>query len=166
MQKGLKAFFVHFFVTVFFVVIALAYFHPVLQGKVIEQSDIIQFTGMAKEQNDFRNLPAMSLLDQQCIWGNANLSVGCLLPSRLCEKTRSIDSLFTEACRLSLFIFFRLLHTLVLHEGRLSIVCTRSISLRFLVLFDNHLGGGWAQCKSARSWLFTHGFGGYHFGFS
>lgn len=54
MQKGLKAFFVHFFVVVFFVVAALAYFYPVLQGKVIEQSDIIQYTGMAKEQNDFR----------------------------------------------------------------------------------------------------------------
>ncbi|MGB5556281.1 MAG: YfhO family protein [Flavobacteriaceae bacterium] len=54
MRSGLKAFFVHFFVAVFFVIAALAYFHPVLQGKVIEQSDIIQFTGMAKEQNDFR----------------------------------------------------------------------------------------------------------------
>jgi len=54
MQTGLKAFFVHFFVAVFFVIVALAYFNPVLQGKVIEQSDIIQYTGMAKEQNDFR----------------------------------------------------------------------------------------------------------------
>ncbi len=54
MKNSLKALFTHFFVTVFFVVAALAYFHPVLQGKVIEQSDIIQFTGMAKEQNDFR----------------------------------------------------------------------------------------------------------------
>ncbi|NNE77677.1 MAG: YfhO family protein [Pricia sp.] len=54
MQKGLKAFFVHFFVAVFFIIASLTYFYPVLQGKVIEQSDIIQFTGMAKEQNDFR----------------------------------------------------------------------------------------------------------------
>ncbi len=54
MRNGLSAFFIHFFVTVFFVIVALAYFHPVLQGKVIEQSDIVQFTGMAKEQNDFR----------------------------------------------------------------------------------------------------------------
>ena len=54
MQKGLKAFFVHFFVTVFFILAALAYFHPVLQGKVIQQSDIVQYTGMAKEQNDYR----------------------------------------------------------------------------------------------------------------
>ncbi len=54
MRNGLRAFFIHFFVTAFFVLVALAYFHPVLQGKVIQQSDIVQFTGMAKEQNDFR----------------------------------------------------------------------------------------------------------------
>ena len=54
MRNGLRAFFIHFFVTAFFILVALAYFHPVLQGKVIQQSDIVQFTGMAKEQNDFR----------------------------------------------------------------------------------------------------------------
>ncbi len=54
MKTGLKAFFTHFFVAVFFVIVALAYFSPVLQGKVIEQSDIKLFVGMAKEQNDFR----------------------------------------------------------------------------------------------------------------
>jgi len=54
MRKGLKAFFIHFFVAVFFVIASLAYFSPVLQGKVISQYDIKQFVGMAKEQNDFR----------------------------------------------------------------------------------------------------------------
>ena len=54
MRKGLKAFFIHFFVIVFFVIAALVYFSPVLQGKVIQQSDIEQYTGMAKEQMDFR----------------------------------------------------------------------------------------------------------------
>ncbi len=54
MKSGLKAFYTHFFVLVFFVIAALAYFNPVLQGKVIEQSDIRQYTGMAKEQNNFR----------------------------------------------------------------------------------------------------------------
>jgi hypothetical protein len=33
---------------------SLLYFYPVLQGKQIFQSDIAQYTGMAKEQNDFR----------------------------------------------------------------------------------------------------------------
>ncbi|MEO0528141.1 MAG: hypothetical protein AAFZ89_12995, partial [Bacteroidota bacterium] len=54
MKTNVKALFVHFFVLIFFVIAALAYFHPVLQGKVIFQSDIQQYTGMAKEQNDFR----------------------------------------------------------------------------------------------------------------
>jgi len=54
MKSGLKAFYTHFFVIVFFVIAALAYFNPVLQGKVIHQSDIRQYTGMAKEQNNFR----------------------------------------------------------------------------------------------------------------
>ncbi len=54
MKKGLRFFFTHFFVTVFFILAAVAYFHPVLQGKVIYQHDIVQYTGMAKEQNDFR----------------------------------------------------------------------------------------------------------------
>ncbi|MEA1787466.1 YfhO family protein [Arenibacter sp. GZD96] len=54
MKNGIKVLFIHFFVVVFFGLAALAYFHPVLQGKVILQSDIEQFTGMAKEQIDFR----------------------------------------------------------------------------------------------------------------
>lgn len=54
MKSALKAFYTHFFVLVLFVITALAYFGPVLQGKVIDQSDIRQYTGMAKEQNDFR----------------------------------------------------------------------------------------------------------------
>jgi hypothetical protein len=37
-----------------FVIISLIYFYPVLQGKEIFQSDIAQYIGMAKEQNDFR----------------------------------------------------------------------------------------------------------------
>ena len=34
--------------------ISLLYFSPVLQGKKILQNDIIQYSGMAKQQNDFR----------------------------------------------------------------------------------------------------------------
>lgn len=55
MKIGIKALFIHFFVLVLFIVASLAYFHPVLQGKKIFQSDIAQYTGMAKEQADFRS---------------------------------------------------------------------------------------------------------------
>ncbi|MCG2461372.1 YfhO family protein [Flavobacteriaceae bacterium F89] len=54
MKTSVKALFIHFFVFVFFVAASVAYFNPVLQGKAIFQSDIVQYTGMAKEQNDFR----------------------------------------------------------------------------------------------------------------
>jgi hypothetical protein len=66
MNKGTKALFYHFFALVFFVVASLAYFYPVLQGKTIIQSDIIQYTGMAKEQNDFRKYT-----DDEPYWTNS-----------------------------------------------------------------------------------------------
>lgn len=53
MQK-LKSFWPHGLAVIGFIIVALIYFHPVLEGKVIFQSDIAQYTGMAKEQNDFR----------------------------------------------------------------------------------------------------------------
>ena len=55
MNASVKALFTHFFTLVFFVLVAVAYFHPVLQGKAILQSDIQQYNGMAREQNEFRN---------------------------------------------------------------------------------------------------------------
>jgi hypothetical protein len=53
-MKQLQKFYPHLIALLGFVVIALIYFYPVLQGKKIYQSDIVQYTGMAKEQNDFR----------------------------------------------------------------------------------------------------------------
>ncbi len=44
----------HFLAFAGFIAIALLYFYPVLQGKELYQSDIAQFIGMAREQNDFR----------------------------------------------------------------------------------------------------------------
>lgn len=44
----------HLLVFLFFIIAALVYFSPVLQGKQIYQSDIVQYRGMAKQQNDFR----------------------------------------------------------------------------------------------------------------
>jgi hypothetical protein len=53
-MKQLQKFFPHALAILGFVLISLIYFYPVLQGKQIFQSDIAQYTGMAKEQNDFR----------------------------------------------------------------------------------------------------------------
>lgn len=56
----------HLIVIVMFIVAALAYFHPVLSGKTIYQSDIVQYTGMAKQQNDFREATG-----QETYWTNS-----------------------------------------------------------------------------------------------
>ncbi|MEX0998248.1 MAG: hypothetical protein WDZ45_14440 [Flavobacteriaceae bacterium] len=54
MKDAISKFFPHLLVLLFFCGISLAYFSPVLQGKKIFQSDIVQYTGMAKQHNDFR----------------------------------------------------------------------------------------------------------------
>ena len=41
-------------VVAIFILASIIYFHPVLKGQKIQQSDITQFKGMVKEINDFR----------------------------------------------------------------------------------------------------------------
>ncbi|WP_409417055.1 YfhO family protein [Flavobacterium sp. PS2] len=53
-MKVINKLYPHALVILGFVLVSLIYFYPVLQGKQIFQSDIAQYTGMAKEQNDFR----------------------------------------------------------------------------------------------------------------
>lgn len=53
-MKQLQKFYPHALVLLGFILVSLIYFYPVMQGKQIFQSDIVQYTGMAKEQNDFR----------------------------------------------------------------------------------------------------------------
>ena len=50
----LKKIYPYIIAVVIFVIASLAYFHPVLKGQKISQSDITQFQGMVKEINDFR----------------------------------------------------------------------------------------------------------------
>ncbi|MEH6408720.1 MAG: hypothetical protein V7767_15690, partial [Leeuwenhoekiella sp.] len=45
----------HLLAVVAFIIISLIYFSPVLQGKMMYQSDIVQYRGMAKEQQDYRD---------------------------------------------------------------------------------------------------------------
>src|SRR5690554_8180572 len=54
MQSNLRRILPHVGVILVFVIASIAYFNPVLQGKKIFQSDIVQYIGMAKQQNDFR----------------------------------------------------------------------------------------------------------------
>ncbi|QSS96994.1 YfhO family protein [Psychroflexus sp. ALD_RP9] len=54
MKKFIKQNAKHFFVILGFIAISLAFFHPVLQNKIIYQSDIVQYIGMAEKHKDFK----------------------------------------------------------------------------------------------------------------
>ena len=54
MSQLSKKYLKHVPVLIGFVAISLIYFYPVLKGEQIYQSDIVQYTGMAKQQYDFR----------------------------------------------------------------------------------------------------------------
>lgn len=65
-MKKLQKFYPHLLAVIGFVLISLIYFYPVLQRKQIFQSDIVQYTGMAKEQIDFR-----AKTDTEPYWTNS-----------------------------------------------------------------------------------------------
>jgi len=54
MNQTIKKILPHLIVIGVFILASLAYFSPVLEGKQIFQSDIMQHNGMAKQQRDFR----------------------------------------------------------------------------------------------------------------
>ncbi|MEM8848124.1 MAG: YfhO family protein [Bacteroidota bacterium] len=56
----------HLGALIFFILVALVYFYPVLQGKAIFQSDIAQYKGMAKERNDYKELTG-----EESYWTNS-----------------------------------------------------------------------------------------------
>lgn len=89
-----------------FIIVSLAYFHPVLQGKKIQQSDIVQFTGSAKEIKDYRTKN-----DKEPYWTNTSFSgmpaynVSAYYPN---DYIRSFDELLRFLPRPAdyLFLYF------------------------------------------------------------
>ena len=65
-MKKLQSIYPHLLALIGFVLVSLIYFYPVLQRKQIFQSDIAQYTGMAKEQIDFR-----AATDTEPYWTNS-----------------------------------------------------------------------------------------------
>ncbi len=61
--------FPHIIAVILFLGISLVYFYPVLEGKRLFQSDIVQFRGMAKEIQDFREETG-----QEALWTNSMFS--------------------------------------------------------------------------------------------
>ncbi|MBO6880102.1 YfhO family protein [Winogradskyella sp.] len=66
MSFSFKRFLPHLLVLIGFVVLSLAYFSPVLQGKKIFQSDIMHYIGMAQQQKEFAKAT-----DEETYWTNS-----------------------------------------------------------------------------------------------
>lgn len=90
-MENLKRITPHLLVIAGFVIVSLAYFSPVLSGKVIQQSDIVQYTGMAKEQIDYR-----TNFDEEPYWTNSafggmpTYQLGAKYPHNYIKKLDSV----------------------------------------------------------------------------
>ena len=86
-MKDFKKILPHVLVIVGFICIALAYFSPVLSGKAMLQSDIVQYTGMAKEQIDFReNFKEESYWTNSAFGGMPTYQLGAQYPHSYIKK--------------------------------------------------------------------------------
>ncbi|TWO32931.1 YfhO family protein [Seonamhaeicola sediminis] len=87
MPFSFKKFLPHILILLGFVVISLAYFSPVLQGKVIFQNDIKQYIGMSKQQKDFR-----AETGEETYWTNSafggmpTYQLGAIYPNNYIKK--------------------------------------------------------------------------------
>ncbi len=125
MKIGLKAFFIHFFVTVFFIIAALAYFSPVLSGKVLYQSDIAQYTGMAKEQNDFRKVyEAEPYWTNSAFGGMPTYQLGAYYPH---DYVKKLDKLIRFLPRPADYLFLYFI-------GFYILLCCMKVDYRLAVL--------------------------------
>lgn len=81
----------HILVILGFIVVALAYFHPVLSGKQIFQSDIKHYIGMAQQQKDFK-----AATGQETYWTNSafggmpTYQLGARYPHNYIKKIDSV----------------------------------------------------------------------------
>ncbi|MEM9362557.1 MAG: YfhO family protein [Bacteroidota bacterium] len=115
----------HLGALVFFILVALIYFYPVLQGKAIFQSDIAQYKGMAKERNDYKELTGVeSYWTNSAFGGMPTYQLGANYPHDYVKKLdRLIRFLPRPADYLFLyFIGFYILMLCLKVEFRLAVL--------------------------------------------
>ena len=116
LKNFIKNYFKHFCVLILFCFISLLYFSPVLQGKKILQNDIVQYSGMAKQQIDFREKT-----DSETYWTNGAFSgmptyqLGAKYPHNYIKKLDLLESIFRLYMMFMMTVrvsYFRLLYYL------------------------------------------------------
>ncbi|RKE95236.1 YfhO family protein [Ichthyenterobacterium magnum] len=91
MQFSFKKCLPHLLVLVGFIVISLAYFSPVLKGKQIFQSDIMQYIGMANQQKEFKaNTGEETYWTNSAFGGMPTYQLGAKYPHNYIKKLDSV----------------------------------------------------------------------------
>lgn len=81
-DMNFKTFLPHLTSLLVFIIAALLYFHPVLKGQKISQSDITQYIGMSKELRDFRaNTSEESYWTESAFSGMPTYQLGAHFPN-------------------------------------------------------------------------------------
>ncbi|UOB17376.1 YfhO family protein [Abyssalbus ytuae] len=112
MTINLKKLLPHVIIVLLFITASLIYFYPVLQGKTIYQSDIVQYTGMAKEQNDFRKKEKEEpYWTNRAFGGMPTYQLGANYPNNFVKK---IDKLIRFLPRPADYLFLYLLSFYIL----------------------------------------------------
>ena len=97
----------HLFAVVLFIIIAYAYFPSLLEGKAIQQSDIMQYKGMAKEIQDFREKTGEEPLWTNSLFGGMpSFFISTQYPNNF---VKFIDNLLEFGQRPASFVFLYLL---------------------------------------------------------
>lgn len=106
MKTKLSSFIPYILAFIGFAIVSLTYFSPVLKGEKILQSDIVQYTGMAKQQIDIRNQTGEEMYwTDRAFGGMPTFQSGALYPNNFIKK---IDRLIRFLPRPAdyLFLYF------------------------------------------------------------
>ena len=133
----------HLITVLGFVLVSVTYFHPILSGKKMRQSDIIQYMGMSKQQTDFRNSQGEEpYWTDRAFGGMATYQLGAQYPYHFIKKIdRTIRFLPRPADYLFLyFIGFYVLLLILDVDYKLAFL--GSIAFGFSCYFITILGVG------------------------
>lgn len=143
MNLDIKKIIPHAIAILLFIGMSLAYFYPVVQGKKMQQQDIIQYAGMAKKQNDYREKTGEELYwTDNAYGGMPTYLLGARYPhSYIKTLDRTIRFLPRPADYLFLYFFSIYILLLIMKvDWRLSIL--GAIAFGFSTYFIIILGVG------------------------
>ncbi len=145
-----KNYFFHLIAIVLFIIASLAYFYPVLQGKKIYQSDIVQYTGMSKQQNDFRaNTGEETYWTDAAFGGMPTYQLGAKYPHNYIKKL-DLTLRFLPRPADYLFLYFLGIYILLLImkvEYRLAIIGALAFGFFFAYAFIKDWRWSWDSSK-------------------